>query len=278
MAVPKFEELFDPILETLRELGGSASVTELDDKVTSIMQLSDKDINEIHFGNRTKLRYRMAWARSYLKKHGYLENSSRGVWSLTRLGKDTKSVDKDVVKKYGKPLKSRKKTEIADRVVEDLETQDNWKDDLIDVIKNISPDAFERLCQRVLRESGFTQVEVTGRSGDGGIDGMGVVKLGGLLSFHVVFQSKRYDKSVASKYVRDFRGAMIGRAEKGLLITTGTFTRDARAEANRDGAPAIDLIDGNDLAEMMKSLELGISIKEEIVEHITINKEWLESL
>lgn len=278
MAVPQFEELFNPIIRALRESGGSASVSELDDKVTYFMNLSDEDINKIHRGNRTKLRYRMAWARSYLKKHGFLENSSRGVWALTRLGKNTKSVDKDVVKKYGKPLKSGKKPEIAEPVVDDFEIEASWKDELIDIIKKIPPDAFERLCQRILRESGFTQVEVTGRSGDGGIDGMGVVKLGGLLSFHVVFQSKRYDKSVASKYVRDFRGAMIGRAEKGLLMTTGAFTRDARAEANRDGAPAIDLIDGNDLAEMVKSLELGVSIKEEKVEHVTINKEWFNSL
>jgi len=276
MAVPQFEELFNPILKALRELGGSASVSELDNKVISSLKLSDKDINEKHRGNQTKLCYRLSWARSYLKKHEYLENSVRGVWALTRIKRNTKSVDKNEVKKW-KSLRKGEKVKPGKGIADDFDAETTWKDELLDIVKSISPDAFERLCQRVLRESGFTQVVVTGQSGDGGIDGMGVVKLGGLLSFHVVFQCKRYNNSVAPKYIRDFRGAMIGRAEKGLLITTGTFTKEARAEANRDGAPAIDLIDGNELAEKMKSLELGVSIKEEKVEHIIINKEWLNS-
>ncbi len=138
------------------------------------------------------------------------------------------------------------------------------------------PAAFERLCQRLLRESGFVEVRVTGRSGDGGIDGVGRVKIGGLLGFPIVFQCKRYQGSVSSNLVREFRGAMMGRSERGLIITTGTFTRDARQEATRDGVPPIDLLDGEELTEKLKELQLGISIK--MIEEIAVISQWFQEL
>lgn len=121
-------------------------------------------------------------------------------------------------------------------------------------------------------------VEVTGRSGDGGIDGKGVVKIGGLLSFHVVFQAKRYKDVVPSSVIRDFRGAMVGRADKGLIISTGAFTRDARTEAQRDGAPPIDLIDGEELVERLKDLSIGIEVETETIEKVKIKKDWFYNL
>lgn len=142
----------------------------------------------------------------------------------------------------------------------------------------MDPYAFERLVQRFLRESGFIQVQVTGQTGDGGIDGIGIMRLGGLLSFHVIFQCKRYKGSVSASQVRDFRGAMVGRADKGLLITTGNFTKDAIREATRDGAPAIDLIDGDLLINKLKELGLGVNIEIVEVEDISIDKDWFLSL
>jgi restriction system protein len=153
-----------------------------------------------------------------------------------------------------------------------------WEDEALEVIKQISPKAFETLCQRLLRESGFIQVEVTGRSGDGGIDGRGVVRVGGILSFHVIFQCKRYKDTVSAATVRDFRGAMVGRADKGLLITTGAFTRDARVEAQRDGAPPLDLIDGEELVQKLKDLRLGIDVALETFEHVLVDKAWFNAL
>jgi restriction system protein len=123
---------------------------------------------------------------------------------------------------------------------------------------SLPPAGFERLCQRILRESGFTQVVVTGQSGDGGIDGYGILQVNPLVSFKVLFQCKRYAKSVAPSQVRDFRGAMAGRADKGIIITTGTFTAEARREATRDGAPPVELIDGEKLIDMLENLELGL--------------------
>ncbi|MCA6408140.1 MAG: restriction endonuclease, partial [Cytophagales bacterium] len=142
------------------------------------------------------------------------------------------------------------------------------------ITEKLSPSSFERLIQRILREKGFSQVEVIGKTGDGGIDGRGIAKINGILSFHIIFQCKRYKGKVSSGEIRDFRGAMVGRTDKGLFITTGTFTRDAIREANRDGAPAIDLMDGEKIAEKLKELNLGIDI--ELREHISINRKWFD--
>jgi restriction system protein len=271
-----YDDMFNPLLSALRELGGSGSNSEIEDKVAEILKLSDDDINIIHKGNRSKFSYRLAWTRNYLKRYGLLENSSRGVWSLTKQGYETEKVDQTEVNKAVKEIDKREKTsEIVD-INEGAETGEEWQDELLETIKKIEPDQFERLGQRLLRELGFANVTVEGRSGDGGIDGRGILKIGGVISFHVVFQSKRYSGSVGSPIVRDFRGAMSGRAEKGLIITTGTFTASAKKEAKRDGATPIDLIDGIELAKTLK--ELGLGVKIETVEKVVIKKDFYENL
>ncbi len=284
MSVPTYDKLFQPLLDAIHSLGGSASIAEQEDRVAELLKLSDEAISEIHRGNRTKFSYRLAWARNYLKRFGILENSSRGVWSLTPKGQATKSVEREDVKKFVLALDRPGDKSVApvvslvsSKIGDDLEEM-SWEDDLLDTLKSIAPDAFERLCQRLLRESGFIQVEVTGKSGDGGIDGRGVVRIGGLLSFHVIFQCKRYQGGVSSSTVRDFRGAMVGRADKGLLITTGTFTKDAKAEAQRDGAPPIDLIDGEALAQKLKELRIGVEVETRAIEDVIVDKEFFMSL
>jgi restriction system protein len=281
----KYDDLFNPTLTALQNLGGSGSVPEIEEQVATTLKLTDEQINEIHRGNTSKFTYRLAWARNYLKRFGLLENSSRGVWALTETGIKTKSVDKEVVKrkvvsedKQERLIKEKTKTtEIIEDQESDAEIQKfTWQEQIIEELQNITPSAFERLCQRLLRELGFQNVEVTGQTNDGGIDGKGMLRLGGVLSFHVIFQAKRYKGSVSPSTVRDFRGAMVGRADKGLIITTGSFTREAKREASRDGAPPIDLIDGNDLAEKLKELKLGIEI--ELVEKVNIKKEWFNTI
>jgi restriction system protein len=158
---------------------------------------------------------------------------------------------------------------------EEEELELNWKDQLLEVLKSLPPDAFERLAQRLLRESGFTKVEVTGRSGDGGIDGTGVLRVN-LLSFHVLFQCKRYNGTVGASTVRDFRGAMVGRTDKGLIITSGNFTPEAKREATRDGAPAIDLMDGDALCDLLKKLGIGVNVKQ--VEEVTVDTTAFQDL
>ena len=237
MAVPKYDELFNQVLQALQTLGGSGTVSEIEDTVIELLHLSDKEINEIHRGSETKLSYRLAWTRNYLKRYGLLENSSHAVWTLTTIGRHVKSVNKDEVNKYVK-AKDRETQLIQSDIANGFEPEKStplWQEKLHDELLTLKPAAFERLCQRILRESGFTQVEVTGRSGDGGIDGRGIFRIGGLLSFHIIFQCKRYTGNVSAEQIRDFRGAMQGRADKGLFITTSGFTREAKTEATRDG-------------------------------------------
>ncbi|MFW1950407.1 restriction endonuclease [Acinetobacter beijerinckii] len=171
---------------------------------------------------------------------------------------------------------SKSSEELIQETKNEVDYSEEWKEKLLNILYNISPAAFERLAQRILRESGFSQVEVTGKVGDGGIDGKGIVRVSGLLSFHVIFQCKRYKGSVSPSQIRDFRGAMQGRADKGLFITTGNFTRDALKEATRDGAPPIDLIDGEILCEKLKELKLGITTQ--FIEQVEIKTEWFDKL
>ena len=262
--VPPYSDLLWPTLLVLKARGGSASIRELEENVASLLRLSDEVVEMPHgAGPQSEVDYRAAWARTHLRLIGAIDNTSRGVWAITEHGRSIDTEDKlrkldkppRVQRKPGRRPTSRKTTTDTD----DNATETRiWQDDLLGVLKSMGPDAFERLCQRILRESGFIKVEVSGRSGDGGIDGAGVLRVN-LLSFHVRFQCKRYSGSVGAPEVRDFRGAMVGRADKGLFITTGRFTADAEREAVRDGAPAIDLIDGMDLCDLLKDLRLGMT-------------------
>ena len=207
----------------------------------------------------------------------------RSIWALvnanispeelnyTEIVKSVREQNKDVVSKKDKD-NGINNGDIANEV----EFSEQWKDKLLQILYSITPNAFERLAQRILRESGFSQVEVTGQVGDGGIDGKGIVRVSGLLSFHVIFQCKRYRGSVSPSQIRDFRGAMQGRADKGLFITTGTFTREAIKEATRDGAPPIDLIDGESLCDKLKELKLGVITQ--LIEEVSVKKEWFDNL
>ncbi len=286
--IPTFDSLMNPLLDALFALGDSGSIDEIYEKVLEQEKIDEEIASVPHNtekSNQTEIAYRLAWARTYLKKYGFLENSSRGVWALTKLAKEQKQVTphmvvkqvREVDKAESKPKNKKNKNESIE--LEDTNTPEaqGWKEELYTLLtKEISPDAFERLTQRLLRESGFVQVEVTGRTGDGGIDGKGIAKIHGFMSFHVIFQCKKYQGSVSAGDIRDFRGAMVGRADKGLFITTGTFTPAAVKEATRDGAPPIDLVDGEQLSEKLKELQLGI--KTELIEKVTVDKDWFTNL
>lgn len=275
LTLPSFDELIIPTLKALIDLGGSGSVEEINNRVYEIANLSDASLQVPHSNDndtRSEVDYRLAWSRTYLKKYGLVENSARGIWALSKADIDIDKLDYvTIVKNVRGQSKSTKTTSDKDdmdistqselEVTQEVDVMEQWRDKLLQTLYNITPATFERLAQRILRESGFSQVEVTGKSGDGGIDGKGIVRMSGLLSFHVIFQCKRYKGSITPSQIRDFRGAMQGRADKGLFITTGSFTREATKEATRDGAPPIDLIDGELLCDKLKELKLGVSIK-----------------
>jgi restriction system protein len=294
--VPTFDQYMRPIIVALRRLGGSATIQELYDAVVDEMKLSDDQLSILHDaerGDQTEAAYRMAWARTYLKKTGFVTNSERGVWALLPAGREQLPDPDEVVEgvradyairrfaaeptaqnthtpgQLGAPLE----------VISDVEAPDalaSWTQTLTRKLLAISPEAFERLCQRILRESGFIEVKVTGRSGDGGIDGIGILRLQRVVSFQVLFQCKRWQGTVGPKEIRDFRGGMVGRSDKGLFMTTGSFTRGAQEEATRDGAPPIDLIDGERLAELLKDLHLGV--KTAMIEKVDVDESWFDAI
>lgn len=279
---PTFESLINPTLAALHNLGGSGSINEIVDDIIKKFNLPSS-ITELPHGkgSQTELEYRAAWARNYLKNYGLIENSERGVWALSAEGRKTNETDsralvKEVQRRHRENALARESESEESQVSTEHVSQLTWKDKLLEILLNLEPTAFERLCQRLLRESGFLEVEVTKRSGDGGIDGYGTIRIGGLISFNVLFQSKRYKGSIGPEIVRDFRGAMVGRADKGLIITTGNYTREARKEATRDGAPPIDLIDGDLLVEKLKELKLGIIVK--MVESVEIIPSWFSTV
>ena len=282
IAFPTFDKLMNPLLRAMRILGGSGSIEEIYAKTVEVAEIADDLLAQLHDPEKsslTEVGYRLAWARTYLKKYGLLENSSRGVWSLTEKAKSMETVDPAEVVRFVRALDKLEapKKKPPDETAREISEEERWRDKLLTILTHeLDPSAFERLVQRILRESGFIQVEVTGRTGDGGIDGKGIARIHGFMSFHVLFQCKRYKGSVAAGDVRDFRGAMVGRADKGLFITTGSFTPAAIKEATRDGAPPIDLVDGGELAEKLKELSLGI--RTDMVERINVDEAWFKSL
>jgi len=208
----------------------------------------------------------------------YVTNPRRKVWTLTAKGKDTDRVDPQLLSKTVRAKFSKAKEEREAHAPHVEAGEETWRDELRDVLLAMKPDAFERLCQLLLRQSGFIEVEVTGRSGDGGIDGHGIIQLAGMISFTVIFQAKRHKSNIGASVVRDFRGAMVGRADKGVIITTAGFTREARVEAPRDGAPPIDLLNGEDLMARLKDLQMGIEVSKRVVEDVTVEAEWFRSI
>ena len=283
--VPAYHDMMCELFQAMKELGGSGTIREIDEKTIEILKLP-ADVLEVMHGDssKTEVEYRLAWTKTYMKKVGILENSSRGVWSLTAKGREMNQINPGEIVQQVREMTLLKTRNARDIDVEDdnlendgVDTPDeiqSWREKLKNVLINLKPDAFERLTQRILRESGFTQVRVTGKTGDGGIDGMEIVKLNGIISFHMLFQCKRYTGTVSAGEIRDFRGAMQGRADKGLFITTGKFSAPAIEEANRQGATPIDLVDGDELVEKLKELQLGVAPVNDYV----IDEAWFLSI
>lgn len=264
----QFVRWFGPLLDALRKLGGSGTPDEVVDRIATDLSLPDEVQNDLLPSGEPRFRNQVAWARFYLVREGLLDSSKRGVWSLTERGRGTTlspEQSREIFLRWVRIFQEQRRGKtseqepIAEQVAEATGApSDDYRNDIHKLLMALPPAGFERLSQRLLREAGFTHVAVTGQSGDGGIDGHGTLQINPLVSFKVLFQCKRYSKSVSPSHVRDFRGAMAGRADKGIIITTGTFTAEARREAGRDGVPPIELIDGDKLIDMLAHLELGL--------------------
>jgi restriction system protein len=263
----QFVQWFGPVLDALRALGGSGTPDEVVDHIAVTLKILDDQLNETLPSGDLRFRNQVQWARFYLVREGLLDSSKRGVWRLTENGNSTHLTSEQArtvflkwVKIFQEERKKRKTSEPPEEEIgEDaIAAAGDYRERLIEILRVLDPTEFERFSQEFLREAGFVQVTVTGRSGDGGIDGHGTLQVNPLVSFRVLFQCNRYSNAVVPSQVRDFRGAMSGRADKGIIITTGTFTAEARREASRDGAPPIELIDAEKLVDMCRNLELGL--------------------
>ena len=264
-ASSQFIKYIGPVIDAIRELGGSGRPDEVRAVIARDLHITEEEQSApLPSGVQTRFENQVHWARFYLAKAGYIDSSQRGVWTLTDKGRSLGTVTNDkailIVKEVSAQTKLRASDYAASTPANDelglLDT--NYREELARTLQSLPAAGFERFCQRLLRESGFQEVTVTGRSGDGGIDGIGILQVNALVSFKVLFQCKKYAGSVSPSHVRDFRGAMTGRADKGIIITTGSFTSEARKEAIRDGAPPIELVDGEKLANMLEKLELGL--------------------
>src|SRR5690606_11217671 len=266
----EFVQWFGPLLDALRQLGGSAKPREAAEKIAENLSLDDDKLNETLESGQSRYYNQVAWARQYLAWEGLLDTSQHGIWALSAKGEKTSLNNKEAreiflkwVEIHRKARQDKSKKEIIEEQEESEpdDIQPTKKTDLLQVLQNLTPSGFEKICQRLLRESGFENVHVTGQSHDGGIDGYGTLEMNPFVSFKVLFQCKRYKGTVSRAQVGDFRNAMIGRAEKGIIMTTGTFSTDAIKEANRDGAPQVELVNGDKLVEMFKKVELGVKPK-----------------
>lgn len=277
--VPRYGDLISPTFTALKELGGSGNNDEILAQLIVLLSLTDDVVDIPHKGHEsmTELAYQAAWARTYLRSYGVIENASRSVWAITSKFAKVDTVDgKEIVAEVVKLNAARRNSSTLpisvsnptidtdtpeDDGVESPDEIKEWRVRLTDILQNMNPYGFERLTQRVLRSCGFTEVKVTKSSGDGGIDGTGKLKINGVFSFNVAFQCKRYSGSVGAPEVRDFRGSLTKATEKAVLITTGTFTKAAREEAANQGKDQIDLIDGEELINLI--VENGIGVSEE---------------
>ena len=274
-SAPEFVRFVGPVIAALGELGGSGRPEEVRGEIAKALNISEEEqARRLPSGVQSRFENQVHWARFYLAKGGYIDASRHGVWALTEkaraLGKVSASQAREIYRAvaagFGKvPGKNSPSVDVQSTdehlapSTESEHTFINYREAVAAQLLALPAAGFERFCQRLLRESGFEEVTITGRSGDGGIDGLGILQVNPLVSFKVLFQCKRYTGSVTPSQVRDFRGAMMGRADKGIIITTGSFTSDARKEAVRDGVPPIELVDGEKLVNMLEQLELGLT-------------------
>jgi restriction system protein len=264
MKGPEFLKYVNPVLTALQANGGAGNSSDIIEQVIDKLGITEAELEETTSNGQSRIRNQIQWARFYLFKAGLVDNAQRGIWRLTNEGLDKKLDDQGVYNLFKSVQDSVKKAlaskpQKTEPKFENTPTEDEeHSSGLISIIQSLSASGFEKLCKRLLTEIGINEISITGGSGDQGIDGKGIVKLNDVVSLNIVFQCKRYKETVSPHHVRDFRGAMQGRGEKGLIITTGRFTKEAKTEANRDGVTPIELIDGDRLVELFEKYHLGL--------------------
>ena len=268
MKGPEFLKYVNPVLTTLQANGGAGNSSNVIEQIIEQLGITDEELEEATSNGQSRIRNQIQWARFYLFKSGLIDNAQIGIWRLTNEGLEKNLSDEDVYTLFKGVQESVKKSPTDSPKKVDKKSEEKFEETatedeehtigLLNIIQNLPAAGFEKLCKRLLTEIGINDITITGGSGDQGIDGKGLVKLNDVVSLNIVFQCKRYKETVSPHHVRDFRGAMLGRGEKGLIITTGRFTKEAKNEANRDGVTPIELIDGDRLVELFEKHHLGL--------------------
>lgn len=279
---PLFVQYFQPVIDALRELGSSARPKEVYQWIEERLDIPKSELEGINKGGQSKFENKVHWARFYLAKAGLIDTEKRGIWILTEAGRNTNlthdaayELFRSIHAQYkdGPNLEPISKSEkLNNSKNEDEETensttpddkiylnQDEIQQELVQTLRSLSDKGFEELCARILRHLDFEQVKVTGQTNDRGIDGEGFLRINRFVRTKVMFQCKRYSGTVGAEKIRDFRGAIQGRAERGILLTTGMFTRGALDEAARENATPIELVDIDDLIQLLVEEGLGIN-------------------
>lgn len=269
------------LLDALRALGGSAESREAADWIANAANVPPEEREKRNKNGILRFENQVHWARQYLVWEGLIDSSRRGIWTLTPVGAKshlTEEQSRDLVKRIAK-LRSKKtsshakptdgveqviepESQITGEVAEIESPELAEENELLLVLQSLAPDGFERLCKRLLHEYGLERVVVTQQTRDGGLDGAGLLRLNPFVTMKVLFQCKRIRSSVSRAQVGDFRNAVMGRADKGIFITTGWFSPDAVKEANRDGVIPIELVDGERLVELFEAKQIGLRCKE----------------
>lgn len=257
----RYLRMYAPLVEELKRIGGAGTPKEVIPLVLDTFEFSDTELTETTKSGANRSENEVRWAAAYLKEYGFLRADTQGVWTLTDEGwKVEMSIEfgRELRKKWHKSRSRNSKIKEPEVEIEDPEELPDERKSVLQVLQELPPEGFERFCQQLLRHIGFQAVVVTGKSGDGGIDGNGVFQMNQLISIKVLFQCKRYQGAVSPSEVRDFRGAMQGRTEMGIFLTTGTFSKLAKEEATRDGVPPIQLVDGTRLKELIEDRQFGV--------------------
>jgi restriction system protein len=285
MPIPDYQTVMLPLIETLAD-GRERTMRELTDLLAVQFDLTDQEREEpLPSGQQSVFTNRVAWAKTHLKYAGLLENPARGRVQISELGRQVlrekpESINVKLLKRFSsyRDFVSRSapgRQEIPESIaaVEDRRTplelidtsfqslRKATTEELLSRLKQCSPGFFESVVVRLLLAMGYGGVaghgSVTGKSGDGGIDG--VIKQDKLGLDVVCIQAKRWEGPVGRPVIQGFAGSMdYIRAKKGVILTTSTFTKEARDFVERIEGKKVVLIDGDELADLMIEHRLGV--------------------
>jgi restriction system protein len=268
----EFVKWMGPVLDVLRVIGGSGTPREVSSGIAEKLKLSDEITEAKIKSGADKFHNQVCWARQYLVWEGLLESTKKGIWKLSELGEkkhlnysESHSIFLKWVEYHAEKRKLENEKPSIDEEDDDIDEtssiKQDYREEILNILRTMSPLNFEKISLLLLRENGFEDLKLTGGSKDDGIDGISILRINPFVSFKVLFQCKRYGEknSVSRVHIADFRNAMLGRADKGIFITTSYFTKDAEREANREGVMPIELVDCEKLIDMMEKTELGLN-------------------